>query len=468
MAQEFDVVIIGGGPGGYVAAIKAAQLGLKTACVEKRGTLGGTCLNVGCIPSKALLQSSHKYHEAKHDLEKHGVKVSSVKLDLEKMMARKSDVVSALCKGIEGLFAKNKVTYFKGAGRFVSANDIKVTLNAGGEETIKAKNVIIATGSESTPIPGIEVDEKFIVTSTGALELDKVPAKMVVIGGGYIGLEMASVWSRLGSEVTVIEYMDRLVPAMDSDISKEFKKILEKQGIKFKLATKVASAKAEKKAVNLVLEPAAGGEQEKMTVDIVLLSVGRRPYTSGLGLENLGIKLDERGRIPTDVHLMTSAKSVYAIGDVVAGAMLAHKAEEEGVAVAETIAGQHGHVNYGAIPGIVYTYPEIASVGKTEDELKKEGVEYNVGKFPFLANSRARANGETDGFVKVLADKKTDQILGAHIIGVSAGELIQEVVLGMEFKAAAEDIARTSHGHPGLSEAVKEASMATFFKALHI
>jgi dihydrolipoamide dehydrogenase len=468
MAQEFDVVVIGGGPGGYVAAIKAAQLGLKTACVEKRGTLGGTCLNVGCIPSKALLQSSHKYHEAKHDLEKHGVKVSSVKLDLEKMMARKSDVVSALCKGIEGLFAKNKVTYFKGAGSFVSTNDIKVTLNAGGEEIIKAKNIIIATGSESTPIPGIEVDEKFVVTSTGALELDKVPAKMVVIGGGVIGLEMASVWSRLGSEVTVIEYMDRLCPTMDSDLTKEFKKILEKQGIKFKLSTKVTSAKTEKKAVNLVLEPAAGGEQEKMTVDIVLLSVGRRPYTAGLGLENAGIKIDERGRIPTDGHLMTVTKGVYAIGDVVAGAMLAHKAEEEGVAVAETIAGQHGHVNYNAIPGVVYTYPEVASVGKTEDELKKEGVEYNVGKFPFMANSRARANGETDGFVKILADKKTDQILGAHIIGACAGELIQEVVLGMEFKAAAEDIARTSHGHPGLSEAVKEASMATFFKALHI
>ncbi len=468
MAQEFDVVIIGGGPGGYVAAIKAAQLGLKTACIEKRGTLGGTCLNVGCIPSKALLQSSHKYHEAKHDLEKHGVKVGSVKLDLEKMMARKSDVVSALCKGIEGLFAKNKVTYFKGTGSFVSANDIKVTLNAGGEESVKAKNVIIATGSESTPIPGIEVDEKLIVTSTGALEIDKVPAKMVVIGGGVIGLEMASVWSRLGSEVTVIEYMDRLCPSMDSELTKEFKKILEKQGIKFKLATKVASAKAEKKAVNLVLEPAAGGEQEKMTVDIVLLSVGRRPYTAGLSLENIGVKLDERGRIPTDNHLMTSAKGVYAIGDAVAGLMLAHKAEEEGVAVAETIAGQHGHVNYEAIPGIVYTYPEVAAVGKTEDELKKAGIEYNVGKFPFMANSRARANGETDGFVKILADKKTDQILGAHIIGANAGELIQEVVLGMEFKAAAEDIARTSHGHPGLSEAVKEASMATFFKALHI
>ncbi len=468
MAQEFDVVVIGGGPGGYVAAIKAAQLGLKTACVEKRGTLGGTCLNVGCIPSKALLQSSHKYHEAKHDLEKHGVKVGSVKLDLEKMMARKSETVAALCKGIEGLFAKNKVTYFKGAGSFASANDIKVALNAGGEETIKAKNIIIATGSESTPIPGIEVDEKLIVTSTGALELDKVPAKMVVIGGGVIGLEMASVWSRLGSEVTVIEYMDRLCPTMDTDVSKEFKKILEKQGIKFKLSTKVTSAKTEKKAVNLVLEPAAGGEQEKMTVDIVLLSVGRRPYTAGLALENAGIKLDERGRIPTDAHLMTSAKGVYAIGDVVAGLMLAHKAEEEGVAVAETIAGQHGHVNYNAIPGIVYTYPEVATVGKTEDELKKEGVEYNVGKFPFMANSRARANGETDGFVKILADKKTDQILGAHIIGACAGELIQEVVLGMEFKAAAEDIARTSHGHPGLSEAVKEASLATFFKALHI
>ncbi len=468
MTQEFDVVVIGGGPGGYVAAIKAAQLGLKTACVEKRGTLGGTCLNVGCIPSKALLQSSHKYHEAKHDLEKHGVKVSSVKLDLEKMMARKSDVVSALCKGIEGLFAKNKITYFKGAGSFVSPSEVKVSLNAGGEETVKAKNVIIATGSESTPITGIEVDEKLIVTSTGALEIDKVPAKMVVIGGGVIGLEMASVWSRLGSEVTVIEYMDRLCPSMDSDLTKEFKKILEKQGIKFKLATKVASAKAEKKAVNLVLEPAAGGEQEKMTVDIVLLSVGRRPYTAGLGLENIGVKLDERGRIPTDNHLMTSAKGVYAIGDAVAGLMLAHKAEEEGVAVAETIAGQHGHVNYEAIPGIVYTYPEVAAVGKTEDELKKAGIEYNVGKFPFMANSRARANGETDGFVKILADKKTDQILGAHIIGANAGELIQEIVLGMEFKAAAEDIARTSHGHPGLSEAVKEASLATFFKALHI
>lgn len=468
MTQEFDVVIIGGGPGGYVAAIKAAQLGLKTACIEKRGSLGGTCLNVGCIPSKALLQSSHKYHEATHGMDMHGVNIGTVRLDLKKMMARKSEVVANLCKGIEGLFAKNKITYFKGAASFVSSTDIKITLNAGGEEIVKAKNVIIATGSESTPIPGIAVDEKLIVSSTGALELDKVPARMVVIGGGYIGLEMASVWSRLGSEVTVVEYMDRLVPAMDTDISKEFKKILEKQGIKFKLATKVISAKAEKKIVNLALEPAAGGTQEQMTVDIVLLSVGRRPYTLGLGLENTGIKLDERGRIPTDKHWLTSAKGIYAIGDVIAGPMLAHKAEEEGVAVAESIAGQHGHVNYDAIPGIVYTYPEVASVGKTEDELKKAGIEYNVGKFPFLANSRARANGETDGFVKIIADKKTDQILGAHIIGPSAGELIQEVVLGMEFKAAAEDLARTCHGHPGLSEAVKEASMATFFKAIHI
>lgn len=464
--NEFDVVIIGGGPGGYVAAIKASQLGLKVACVEKRGSLGGTCLNVGCIPSKALLNSSHKYHEA-HNLEEHGIKVSGVKLDLAKMLKRKSDIVSSLCKGIEGLFLKNKVTYLKGAGSFVSANEINVALNDGTSQSIKAKNIIIATGSESTPIPGIEVDEKVIVSSTGALELEKVPAKMTVIGGGYIGLEMASVWSRLGSEVTVVEYMDRLVPAMDTDISKEFKKLLEKQGIKFKLSTKVVSVKAEKKAVNLVLEPSAGGDQEKMAADVVLVSIGRRPYTVGLGLDAIGLKTDERGRIAINDKWQTAIPNVYAIGDVVGGMMLAHKAEEEGIAAVEVIAGQHGHVNYNAIPGIVYTHPEIAAVGKTEDELKKTGVEYNVGKFPFLANSRARTSGETDGFVKILADKKTDEVLGAHIIGANAGELIQEICLGMEFKAASEDIARTSHGHPGLSEAVKEAALATFFKAIH-
>lgn len=463
--KEFDVVVIGGGPGGYVAAIKAAQLGLKVACVEKRGTLGGTCLNVGCIPSKALLQSSHKYEEASH-MADHGVEVGSVKLNLAKMMERKTKVVSTLCSGIEGLFLKNKVTYIKGHASFISASEILV--KGEKEEKIRAKNTVIATGSDVAHIPGITVDEKQIVSSTGALELTKVPAKLIVIGGGYIGLEMSSVWSRLGAEVTVVEYADRIVATMDSDISKEFKKLLEKQGIKFKLATKVISAKASTNGVEVVLEPAAGGDKETHSVDVVLVSVGRRPYTDALGLENIGVKPDERGKLVVNSKLQTNVPNVYAIGDVIYGPMLAHKAEEEGVAVAEIIAGQHGHVNYDAIPGVVYTHPEVASVGKTEDELKKAGVEYNVGKFPFLANSRARANGDTDGFVKILADKKTDQILGAHIIGANAGELIQEIVVGMEFKAAAEDIARTSHGHPGLSEAVKEAAMATYFKPIHM
>lgn len=465
--REFDVVVIGGGPGGYVAAIKAAQLGLKVACIEKRGTLGGTCLNVGCIPSKALLQSSHKYEEASSHMAEHGVELGSVKLNLAKMMERKTKVVSALCSGIEGLFLKNKVTYIKGHGSFISANEILIK-DGKTEERILTKNTVIATGSDIAHIPGIAIDEKQIVSSTGALELEKVPAKMIVIGGGYIGLEMSSVWSRLGSEVTVIEYADRLVAAMDSDISKEFKKVLEKQGIKFKLATKVVSAKAGDKGVEVVLEPAAGGDKETHLVDVVLVSVGRRPYVDGLGLENIGLKPDERGKLIVNDKLQTTVPNVYAIGDVIYGPMLAHKAEEEGIAAAEIIAGQHGHVNYDAIPGVVYTHPEVASVGKTEDELKKAGVDYTVGKFPFLANSRARTNGETDGFVKILADKKTDQILGAHIIGANAGELIQEIVLGMEFKAASEDIARTSHGHPGLSEAVKEAAMAACFKPIHM
>jgi len=465
--QEFDVIVIGGGPGGYVAAIKAAQLGKKVACVEKRDSLGGTCLNVGCIPSKALLNSSHKFHEAQH-LEEHGVDVSEVKLNLANMMGRKNKVVADLCKGIEGLFAKNKITYFKGAGSFANANEVNIALNDGKSETIKAANIILATGSESMPIPGIETDEKQIVTSTGALELDKVPGKMVVIGGGVIGLEMGSVWTRLGSEVTVVEFLDKILPTMDNDVSKEAKKILEKQGIKFKLGTKVTGAQKSSNGVQLSLEPSKGGETETMDVDVVLVAIGRRPYTEGLGLEKAGIALDERGRVVINEKFETSAKGVYAIGDIVAGPMLAHKAEEEGIAVAMNISGQHGHINYDAIPGVVYTHPEIAAVGKTEQELKDAGVEYNVGKFPFMANSRARANGETDGFVKMLACKKTDQILGAHIVGANAGELIQEVVVGMEFKAASEDIALTSHGHPGLSEAVKEAALATFFKAIHM
>ena len=468
MAQEFDVVVIGGGPGGYVAAIKAAQLGLKTACIEKRGTLGGTCLNVCCIPSKALLHSSHKYHEAAHELDVHGVDMTGVKLNLKNMMARKSKVVTDLCKGIEGLFAKNKVTYFKGMGSFESANEVNVKLNDGGSEKIKAKNIILATGSEVTPIPGIEIDEKQIVSSTGALELSKVPGKMVVIGAGVIGLEMGSVWSRLGADVTVVEYMDKVLATMDADVSKETKKILEKQGLKFKLATKVVSADKSAKGVKLSVEPAKGGDKEEIDADVVLVAIGRRPYTENLGLDKIGVELDERGRIPINGKFETSAKGVYAIGDIVSGPMLAHKAEEEGIAAVEFIAGQHGHINYDAIPGIVYTYPEIASVGKTEQELKDAGIAYNSGKFPFLANSRGRANGETDGFVKILADKKTDEVLGAHIVGANAGELIQEIVIGMEFKAAAEDIARTSHGHPGLSEAVKEAALATFFKPIHM
>ncbi len=465
--KEFDVVVIGGGPGGYVAAIKAAQLGFKVACVEKRGTLGGTCLNVGCIPSKALLGSSHKYEEASSHLAEHGVEVKSVKLNLAKMMERKAKIVASLCSGIEGLFLKNKITYLKGHASFISANEILVK-SGESEEKIRAKNIVIATGSDIAHIPGINIDEEKIVSSTGALELKQVPEKLIVIGGGYIGLEMSSVWSRLGSDITVVEYSDRIVASMDSDISKEFKKILEKQGIKFKLATKLVSAKVTATGVEVILEPASGGDKEKHIVDTVLVSVGRRAYTDGLGLENIGLKADERGKILVNERLQTSVPNVYAIGDVIYGPMLAHKAEEEGVAVAETIAGQHGHVNYGAIPGVVYTHPEAASVGKTEEELKKAGIEYNVGKFPFLANSRARTNGETDGFVKILADKKTDQILGAHIIGANAGELIQELVVGMEFKAAAEDIARTSHGHPGLSEAVKEAALATFFKPIHM
>ncbi|KIE04909.1 Dihydrolipoyl dehydrogenase 1, mitochondrial [Candidatus Jidaibacter acanthamoeba] len=466
--KEFDVVVIGGGPGGYVAAIKAAQLGKSVACIEKRGSLGGTCLNVGCIPSKALLHSSHKYHEFKHGAEEHGINVKDVSLSLDKMMERKRNVVSGLTKGIEGLFAKNKITYLKGYGKLLGGNEVEIALNDGGIEKIKAGNIILATGSDVVQLPGIEIDEKKIVSSTGVLELTEVPKKLVVIGAGYIGLEMGSVWSRLGAEVTVVEFAPRVLPGMDGDVSKEFQKILDKQGIKFKLSTKVLSAKNDGNSVKLELESVTDGKKENLEADIVLVSVGRKPFTANLGLENIGIKLDERGRIPINDHFETSIKNIYAIGDAVRGAMLAHKAEEEGVAVAEIIAGQHGHVNYDAIPGVVYTYPEVASVGKTEDQIKSEGIEYKVGKFPFLANSRARANGETDGFVKLIADKKTDRILGAHIIGVSAGELIQELVVGMEYKAASEDIARTSHGHPGLSEAVKEAALATYFKPIHM
>lgn len=466
--QSFDVVIIGGGPGGYIAAIRAAQLGLKTACVEKRGALGGTCLNVGCIPSKALLQSSELYAETKHGLEEHGVKLSGVDLDLAAMMTRKGKVVSQLTGGIEGLFKKNKVTYFKGAGRFVDATTIEVALNDGGTETIKARETIIATGSTHVDLPGVEIDEKRIVSSTGALEFEKVPGRLVVIGGGVIGLELGSVWSRLGSAVTVVEFMDRITPEMDGEVSKQFQRILGRQGLKFRLSTKVTGADTSGEAIRLTVEPAKGGDAETIEADAVLVAIGRKPYTEGLGLEAVGIETGPRGRIEVDDHFRTNVPNIRAIGDVIKGPMLAHKAEEEGVIVAEMIAGQSGHIDYNLIPGVIYTWPEVASVGRTEEQLKADGIAYKPGKFPFSANSRARAVGETDGFVKILADAETDRILGAHIIGPDAGTLISELVLAMEFKASAEDIARTSHAHPTLEEAVKEAALAVDGRTLNM
>lgn len=463
MSETFDVIVIGAGPGGYVCALRAAQLGLKVACVEKRATLGGTCLNIGCIPSKALLQSSENFHAAQSALADHGVMVKGIALDLARMQARKEEVVSANVKGVEFLFKKNKVTWLKGAARISRPGVVAVD---GAEYT--AKHIVIATGSESVPLPSVEVDETRIVTSTGGLALDAVPKHLVVIGGGYIGLELGSVWRRLGAEVTVIEFLDRLVPTMDGEISKAFERILAKQGMKFRLQTKVTGARVEKKTVILSLEPAKGGKAEEISADIVLLAIGRRPYVEGLGLAEIGIARDERGRIKTDEHYATSIAGIYAIGDVIAGPMLAHKAEEEGVALAEILAGQAGHVNYGAIPGVVYTWPEAACVGATEESLREAGTKYRVGKFPFTANGRARAMGETEGFVKLLADEKTDRLLGAHIIGPDAGTLIAELVTAIEFGASAEDVARTSHAHPSLSEAVKEAALAVAGRALHI
>ena len=463
MADSFDVIVIGAGPGGYVCAIRAAQLGMKVACVEKRATLGGTCLNVGCIPSKALLQSSEHFDEAKHKLAEHGVNVGAVSLDLKKMQARKGEVVGANTKGIEFLFKKNKVTWLKGEGRVAAPGKVTV-----GDTTYDTKHIVIATGSESIPLPGVEVDETQIVTSTGGLELTKVPGHMVVIGGGYIGLELGSVWRRLGAEVTVVEFLDRLVPSMDNEVGQAFQKILGKQGMTFKLKTKVTGATKGKDGVTLTLEPAGGGAAEQLKADVVLLAIGRRAYTESLGLAEVGVALDERGRVKTDGHFATNVPGIWAIGDVIAGPMLAHKAEEEGVALAEQLAGQHGHVNYGAIPGVVYTWPEVASIGETEDQLKARGQAYKVGKFPFMANGRARAMGEMDGFVKILADKDTDRVLGAHIIGPDAGTLIAEIAIAMEFGASAEDVARTCHAHPSLNEAVKEAALAVDGRPIHI
>ena len=463
MPENYDVIVIGAGPGGYVCAIRAAQLGMTVACVEKRATLGGTCLNIGCIPSKALLQSSEHFDEANHKLAEHGVMVGAVTLDLARMQARKGEVVSANVKGIEFLFKKNKVTWLKGAGRVTAPGIVEV-----GGTAYAAKHIIIATGSESIPLPGVEVDEKQIVSSTGGLELTAVPKHLVVIGGGYIGLELGSVWRRLGAEVTVVEFLDRLVPAMDLEIGKMFERVLGKQGIKMKLKTKVTGATKHAEGVTLTVEPAAGGKVETIEADIVLVAIGRRAHTEALGLADIGVALDERGRVVTDAHYATNIPGIHAIGDAIVGPMLAHKAEEEGVALAEILAGQHGHVNYGAIPGVVYTWPEVASIGRTEEELKRDGVAYNVGKFPFTANGRARAMGDTDGFVKILADKATDRVLGCHIIGPDAGTLIAEIALAMEFGASAEDVARTCHAHPSLNEAVKEAALAVGGRALHI
>jgi dihydrolipoamide dehydrogenase len=463
MSDSFDVIVIGAGPGGYVCAIRAAQLGMKVACVEKRATLGGTCLNVGCIPSKALLQSSEHFEEAKHKLADHGVNVGQVSLDLARMQARKADVVGANVKGVEFLFKKNKVAWLKGEGRITAPGTVQVE----GKD-YAAKHIVIATGGDVIPLPGVAIDEKRIVSSTGALELDSVPKHLVVIGGGYIGLELGSVWHRLGAEVTVVEYLDRLVPAMDNEVGKAFERILGKQGLKFRLKTKVTGAKVDESGVELTVEPAEGGAAETLRADVVLVAIGRRPYVESLGLEAVGVALDERGRVRTDEHFATNIPGIWAIGDVITGPMLAHKAEEEGVALAEQLAGQKPHVNYNAIPGVVYTWPEVASVGETEEQLKARGQGYKVGKFPFTANGRARAMGDMDGFVKILADDKSDRVLGAHILGPDAGTLIAEIALAMEFGASAEDVARTCHAHPSLNEAVKEAALAVAGRALHI
>ncbi|GAA99805.1 uncharacterized protein L969DRAFT_100794 [Mixia osmundae IAM 14324] len=466
--DPYDVVVIGGGPGGYVAAIKAGQLGLKTACIEKRGALGGTCLNVGCIPSKSMLNNSHIYHQTMHDLKKRGIDVGDVKLNLGQMLKAKDGSVKALTGGVEGLFKKNKVDYIKGTASFHSPTELDVSLNDGGETRISAKNVIIATGSEVTPFPGIEVDEKRVVSSTGALDLQEVPKKMLVIGGGIIGLELGSVWNRLGSEVTVVEFQGNIGgQGLDGATAKAFQKILGKQGLKYKLNTKVLGIEKTDDKLTLNVEAAKGGKKEQLDADVVLVAIGRRPYTTGLNLDKIGVELDDKGRIVVNNKYDTSVTNIKCIGDCTFGPMLAHKAEEEGIACVEYIHSGHGHVNYGAIPSVVYTHPEVAWVGKNEEELKAEGIDYKTGSYPFLANSRAKTADDTDGFVKFLVEKETDKILGVHIIGPNAGEMIASAVLALEYSASAEDIARTSHAHPTLSEAFKEAAMASYGKAIN-
>jgi dihydrolipoamide dehydrogenase len=465
--SEYDLAVIGTGPGGYVCAIRAAQLGMKVAVVEKRKTYGGTCLNVGCIPSKALLHASEVFEEARNGMGAMGVEVTP-RLDLKAMMAFKDEGVAGNVDGVAYLLKKNKIDTLQGTGRIAAPGAIEVTPEKGKAQAISAKNIVIATGSDVAQIPGIEIDEKRIVSSTGALVLPKVPNKLLVVGAGYIGLELGSVWRRLGAEVLVVEFLDRITPGMDAEVARQFQRILKKQGMEFKLGHKVSAVETGPKGCKVTIEPAEGGAGETVSCDVVLAAIGRVPYTEGLGLQDAGVKLDNRGRVIVDSHYKTSADGVYAIGDVIAGPMLAHKAEDEGVAVAEMLAGQAGHVNYGAIPGVIYTFPEVASVGQTEEELKQAGVDYRVGKFPFMANGRAKVNRTTDGFVKILADGASDRILGVHIIGADAGNMIAEAVLAMELGASAEDVARTSHAHPTLTEAVKEAALAVEKRALHM
>ena len=466
--RSYDLVIIGGGPGGYVAAIRAAQLGMKVVCVEKRGALGGTCLNIGCIPSKALLHSSELYAQAQHGLADNGVEVGDLRLDLAKMMARKDKVVSDLTKGVEFLFKKNKIDYIRGTGRVPEPGTVAVESADGGSEILNASSIIIATGSQPMLLPGLEIDEERVVSSTGALAFDKVPKSMIVIGAGVIGLELGSVWSRLGAQVTVLEFLDHILPGMDREITKQAQRVLTKQGLKFQLSSKVTGAKQTKSSVTVSYEPTGGGDARSVKAEVVLVAIGRVPYTEGLGLDELGVKRDDRGFIQVDERFQTSVPGIHAIGDCIPGPMLAHKAEEDGVVCVEMLAGQSGHVDYNRVPCVVYTWPEIAGVGQTEEQLKERGSDYRVGKFPFQANSRSRATGDTDGLVKILADARNDRVLGVHILGPMAGDLLQEAVIAMEFGVTSEDIARTVHHHPGMGEAVKEAALAVAGRAVHV
>lgn len=466
--MTYDLVVIGSGPAGYVCAIRASQLGLKTAVVEKRKSFGGTCLNIGCIPSKALLHASEMFDEAGHQFEALGIKVDTPKLDLQQMMAHKTETVAANVNGVSFLFKKNKIDSHIGSGKVLGPGRVEVTAEDGATQVLETRAIVIATGSDVMPLKGVDIDEKRIVSSTGGLELEQVPGRLVVIGAGVIGLELGSVWRRLGAQVEVIEYLDRILPGMDEEVAKQSQRLFQKQGVKFRLGAKVTGASTSDNGVSLTVEPAAGGAVETVQADVVLVAIGRKPYTEGLGLQEAGIVLDERGRVAIDAHYQTNVPGIFAVGDVVAGPMLAHKGEDEGIAVAELIAGKAGHVNYDVMPAVVYTQPEIATVGKTEEELKQAGIEYSVGKFPFTANGRARANLATDGFVKVLADKATDKVLGVHIVGSNAGEMIHEAVVLMEFGGSAEDLARSTHAHPTMSEAVREAALAVDKRAIHI